>query len=253
MKERELPFMKNKAFGLSVLFAALLALAVIILRICCYQFEFDPKYYPVDYGRFNFFSYFTVQSNLYVCFYLFCLSFAVFGSARAKKIACHPMVRMTVMTYILVTGVVYCSGFPLGMSPPLSWDSFQHAMLAFVQVLHHMIMPIYMFVLFLFPPTDKKIRYKQLPVVAVYPLIYAVISIVRGALSDPQFFPYPFFQPTFFWQIVCKGKELNLPLAYLLMVPFVLAGVSLFPLIALCLAKIHNKRCDRLFNQASAA
>ena len=156
------------------------------------------------------------------------------------------MVRLTVMTYILVTGVVYCSGFPLGMSPPLSWDSFQHAMLASVQVLHHMIMPTFMFVLFLLPPTDEKIDLKKLPIVAAYPFVYSLVSIVRGALFEPAFFPYPFFRPEFFWQILCKGREMNLPLAYLIMTPFVFAGICLFPLIALGLAKIHNRRCKRV-------
>ncbi len=242
----ERPLMKNKSFGALVLAMAVIAIGVIILRICCYQFEYDPKYYTVDYGRFNFFSYFTVQSNLYVCFYLFCLAFAVFGSAGAKRIAYHPMVRLTVMTYILVTGVVYCAGFPLGMSPPLSWDNFQHAMLASVQVLHHMIMPTFVFALFLLPPTDAIIRDKKLPLVAVYPLVYSIFSIVRGALTDPAFYPYPFFRPTFFWNILCKGRELHLPTAYLIMAPFVLAGVCLFPLIALGLAKLHNKRSEQL-------
>ena len=245
MVRRERPLMKNKAFGVLLLVMALIALGVIILRICCYQFEYDPKYYTVDYGRFNFFSYFTVQSNLYVCFYLFCLAFAVFGAERAKAIAYRPMVRLTVMTYILVTGVVYCAGFPLGMSPPLSWDNFQHAMLASVQVLHHMIMPTFVFILFLFPPTDEKADLKKLPLVAVYPLLYSIVSIVRGALFDPPFFPYPFFRPEFFWNILCKGREMNLPLAYLIMTPFVLAGICLFPVIALGLAKIHNRRCEK--------
>ena len=238
--------MKNKVFGALVLLMALIALGVIILRICCYQFEYDPKYYTVDYGRFNFFSYFTVQSNLYVCFYLFCLAFAVFGSAWAKRIAFNPMVRLTVMTYILVTGVVYCSGFPLGMSPPLFWDNFQHAMLASVQVLHHMIMPTFVFILFLFPSTNTKIKNRKLPLVAVYPLVYSIFSIVRGALFDPPFFPYPFFKPEFYWNILCKGREMNLPVAYLIMIPFVLVGICLFPLIALGLAKLHNKRSEQL-------
>ena len=246
MTGREQPLMKNKAFGVLLLVMALIALGVILLRICCYQFEYDPKYYTVDYGRFNFFSYFTVQSNLYVYFYLFCLSFAIFGSSRAKKIAYRPMVRLTVMTYILVTGVVYCAGFPLGMSPPLSWDNFQHAMLASVQVLHHMIMPTFMFILFLLPPTDETIDLKKLPLVAVYPLVYSLVSVERGALSEPPFFPYPFFRPEFFWNILCRGREMNLPAAYLLMTPFILLGICLFPLIALALAKLHNKRCKQL-------
>ena len=246
MEHRERPFMKNKAFGVLLLFMVLLGLGITVLRIVFYRFEHDPQYYAVDFGRFNFFSYFTIQSNFYVYFYLLCLAFAVFGSARAKKIAVHPMVRLTVMTYILVTGVVYCGGLPLGMSPPLTWGNFSQVLLSCAQVLNHMVMPVFIFILFLFPPTEEKIRFKKLPLVAIYPLVYSVVSIVRGALIRPAFFPYPFFRPEFFWNILCKGQALNLTMAYLIMAPFVLAGICLFPVIALGLAAIHNKRCENM-------
>lgn len=241
--------MKNKAFGILLLVMALIGLGITVLRIVCYEFKHDPQYYAVDYGRFNFLSYFTIQSNLYVYFYLFCLAFAVFGLARAKPIAFHPMVRLTVMTYILVTGVVYCGGLPLGMSPPLTWGGFQNNLLTCAQVLNHMVMPVFVFLLFLFPPTNAKINKKKLPLVAVYPLVYSVLSIPRGALIDPPFFPYPFFRPDFFWNILCRGREMNLAAAYLLMIPFVLAGVGLFPVIALGLAHLHDRCSDRLANK----
>ena len=237
--------MKNRIFGVLMFLTGLFGVALIIMRVVCYEFEYVPGYYEIDYGRFNFFSYFTVQSNLYVSFYLLCLAFAVFGKTKAQKIAFNPMVMLTVTVYILVTGAVYCSGIPMGMTPPLYFDNFQHAMLGTVQVFHHMIMPPFMLALFLIPPTDEKIQKKKLWIVGIYPFVYSVFSIIRGAFSDPEFYPYPFYRPEFFWNIFFRGREMNPASAYLLIVPMLLLGIGVFILIALILTLIHNKICKK--------
>jgi len=240
------PLMKNKAFGAFLVLTGAAAFALIVLRVVFYQFKFDPQYYPVDYGRFNFFSFFTVQSNLYVCFYLVTLGCAVFGTKWAQKIAFHPMVRLTVTTYILVTGMVYCGGIPMQMTPPLYWTDFYQSLLSVVQIVHHVVMPCLMLVLFLLPPTNQRIRPRALPLVGVYPLVYSLVSIVRGAVSDPQFYPYPFYRPDFFWTMFFGDRPLQPVQAYLLMLPMLLCGVGVFVLLALVLSLIHNNLCARL-------
>lgn len=241
----ERPLMKNRVFGAGLLLAGLGAVAVIVLRVCFYRFDFDPQYYPVDYGRFNFFSFFTVQSNLYAAFYLLCLGCAVFGAKRAKRFAFHPMVRLTVTTYMLVTGAVYCSGIPMGMTPPLHWTDFYQQLLSVVQILHHMVMPVLMLLLFLLPPTDRRINKRALPVVGIYPLAYSLVSIARGALFRPQFYPYPFYRPDFFWTMFFGNRPLQTVPAYLLMLPMLLLGIGVFLLIALVLTAVHNRICGR--------
>ncbi len=78
--------------------------------------------------------------------------------------------------------------------------------------------------------------------VGIYPLAYSIFSIIRGALSDPTFYPYPFYQPTFFWKMLLGDKPLHTEWAYLLMIPALLAGIMLFVIVALIIAFIHNKR-----------
>ncbi|MBQ7740435.1 MAG: Pr6Pr family membrane protein [Eubacterium sp.] len=245
MKDNIRPIMKNKGFGAFLFFVGILGFAVIIMRVVFYEFEYDPVHYPVDYGRFNFFSYFTVQSNLYVAFYLLCMGLAIFGKEKAQKIAFNPLVRLTVTTYILVTGAVYCGGIPIGMTPPLSWDNFQHIMLGSVQVFHHMIMPPFMLVLFLIPTTGEKIKLKQLPIVGIYPLVYSVLSIIRGAVFKSHFFVYPFYKPEFFWNMLLKGREMNSGAAYMLLVPMLFLGIGVFLLLALILSLIYNRICEK--------
>ncbi len=236
---------KDYISGTLLLLIAVFASVLIVMRVCFYEFDFDPKYYPVDYGRFNFFSYFTVQSNLYVCFFLFCLSFALLGSERAGRIAFNPMVRLTVTTYILVTGAVYCGGIPIEMTPPLTWNGFSDGLLSVVQIVHHMVMPPFVLLIFLLTAKKSKIEKRKLPLVAIYPFVYSVLSIMRGALFEPSFYAYPFYRPDFFWNIFLKGHEMNAFGAYLLMLPMLIVGVSLFVLIAWALSAVNNKLLDR--------
>ena len=150
------------------------------------------------------------------------------------------MVRLTVTTYILVTGAVYCAGIPMGMTPPLYWTDFYNCLLSTVQIVHHVFMPLLVLALFLLTAKAGRISLKKLPIVAVYPFVYSVFSIIRGALSDPEFYPYPFYRPEFFWNIFLKGHEMNPVPAYLLMLPMLILGVSVFVLIALALAFAGN-------------
>lgn len=233
---------KNKWFGIFLLIIGVFGVLVIIHRLAHYVYEYDAQFSPVDYGRFNIISYFTVQSNIFVCIYLLTMSAAVFGNKNAQKIAFNPTLGAMITTYIVITGLVYCCGIPLGFTPPFKWDNPTHSMSSFIQVFHHMIVPPFMLLLWLFPTVDKKISYKKMWLAGIYPLVYSLFSIIRGAFSNPVFYPYPFYQPTFFWEMFFGNKEFNQTLAYLLMVPLLIVGIMLFVITAFIMAFIYNKR-----------
>ena len=235
------PIYKNKKFGAVLLAFSLFCFAVIIHRLSYYVYEFDAEFSPIDYGKFNILSFFTVQSNILVAFYLLLTSLAVFGNKNAQKIAFNPTFGSFVTTYIIVTGAVYCCGIPLGFTPPFKWDNPNHFMLSFIQILHHMIIPPLMLVLWLIPPTDKKVNKKKILAVGVYPLVYSIFSIIRGAISDPEFYAYPFYRPDFLWDMLFNGKPINSVLAYLIMIPELLIGILLFIIICKVLSVIRNR------------
>lgn len=235
------PIYKNKKFGTALFVLSLFCFAVIIHRLSHYTFEFDPKFSPVDYGQFNILSFFTVQSSILVAFYLLLTSIAIFGNERAQKIEFNPTFGSFVTTYILVTGAVYCCGIPLGFTPPFKWANPYHFMLSFIQVLHHMIIPPLMLVLWFFPATDRKVNKKKIWAVGIYPLVYSVFSIVRGAVSDPEFYAYPFYRPNFLWDILFKDVPMNFTIAYFMMIPELLVGISLFAIICKILSIIRNR------------
>ena len=235
------PLYTKKWFGAILLILGVFGVLVILHRLAYYVYEFDPEFSPIDYGRFNILSYFTVQSNIFVCFYLLVSAFAVFGNKKAQKIAFNPVLGAMVTTYIIVTGVVYCCGIPLGFTPPFKWDNPTHSMSSFIQVYHHMIIPPIMLLLWFFPATNEKVRYKKAWLFGIYPLAYSVFSIIRGAVSDPTFYAYPFYEPSFFWEMFFADKAINLPQAYLLMLPVLIVGIMIFIAIGAVLLLIHNK------------
>ena len=243
MEEKNLnPIAKNKFIGALLMIIGVFGVLVIIHRLSYYVFEYDPQFSPIDYGKYNILSYFTVQSNIFVCIYLICAALGIFGVEWARKFAFSPVTGLLVTTYIIVTGAVYCCGIPLGFTPPFKWDNPAHSMASFIQVFHHMIIPPFMVILWFFPFTDKKLSRKILPFVGIYPLVYSLFSIVRGAVSDPQFFAYPFYNPEFIRNLFCPDKELNLVGGYLLMIPLLVVGISLFIGVAALVKLIHTKR-----------
>lgn len=241
---------REKYFAFSLIIMGLFGILIILWRLTCYQFEYDPKHYPVDYGAYNVLSYFTIQSNILSSVFLIIRGAALYGSESSKKIAFNPTVNLFITTYIIITGLVYCSGFPLKMSPPLKWDTAYRAMHSFTQIFHHMIMPLFMTVLFFFPASDKKISRKAPILAGIYPLVYSLFSIARGAIGKMHFYAYPFFRPDFYTEMFMKGRQVPAAAAYALMLPALVLGIGLFSAVADLLRLAYNKRIDSKMNNS---
>ena len=89
---KESKLAKNKAFGIFLMILGVFGFLIIIHRLCCYKFEYDEKFSPVDYGKFNILSFFTIQSNVFVYVYLICAGLASLGVEGTKKVAYNPLV-----------------------------------------------------------------------------------------------------------------------------------------------------------------
>ena len=211
-------------------------------RLSFYVYEYDPQYSPIDYGKYNIISYFTVQSNFFGYIYLIMLSLGCFGVKKVQNVAFNPVFGALATTYIFIAGLVYCCGIPLGFTPPFKWDSPAHSMSSFIQVYYHMIMPIFILTFWNFPVVGEEIKMKKSWLFGIYPLAYSIFSIIRGAFSSPTYYPYPFYNPTFFWEMFFKDKPINYPLAYLMMVPVLIIGIMFFIGVAALIIKWHNSR-----------
>jgi hypothetical protein len=141
----------------------------------------------VERGRFvpiNFLSFFTIESNMFALVILIVSAFAVSQAKKSKRLA---MVRTAVMLYMLITGIVFAlllSGLENIALTAVPWDN---------SVLHY-IMPVVMLVDWIIDKPKYAIRFKQALIWLVYPIVYVVYSLVRGALVG--WYPYPFLNPS---------------------------------------------------------
>ncbi|MFR2670634.1 MAG: hypothetical protein ACLS87_06225 [Acutalibacteraceae bacterium] len=162
MSEKHSSASKSKLLGTVLLILALFGFFVFIYRLCCYHYEYDPQYSPVDYGKYNILSYFTVQSNFFAYVYFLCAALSIFGVKKAEKIGFNPYIGALVTVYVLVAGITYCAGIPMGLTPPFKWDTPAHSMSSFIQVYYHMIMPPAALIVWFFPVYRPCNRQKML-------------------------------------------------------------------------------------------
>ncbi len=242
MESRLNPSAKNKALGVLLLILSVFGFLIFAHRLSYYVYEYDPQYSPVDYGKYNILSYFTVQSNFFCYVYLLFAALGILGCKKAQKIGFNPTFGALITVYVLIAGITYCGGIPLGMTPPSKWDTAAHSMSSFIQIYYHMIMPVVVLALWFFPFTNQKIGKKCLALSGIYPLVYSVFSIIRGAYSNPQYYPYPFYNPEFIWSLFFGDSPVNLPAAYAIIAVLLIFGILLFMGVTAVMVWVHNRR-----------
>ena len=128
----------------------------------------------------NFFSFFTIQSNL-IAVAVFLLGVA--WRARPPS-AGWDLVRGASVVYMTVTLVVFAL---------LLADTDVDVTLPWVDTVVHRIMPVAVIVDWLIVPPTRRIPFRTSLVWLVYPLAWTAYTLVRGALTD--WYPYPFLDP----------------------------------------------------------
>lgn len=138
-------------------------------------------------GRFvpaNFFSFFTVESNMMAVGTLLVGSIAAATGFTSRRLDVVRGAVALYMTAVLLLFVVLLSNRPANELTAVPWDN---------TVLHY-IMPVAVLLDWLLSGRAVAVGFRQaLPWLAV-PLAYAVYTLVRGSLVG--FYPYPFFNPS---------------------------------------------------------
>ncbi len=153
--------------------------AMLALAAIAYQFwngTLSPGFRPV-----NFFSFFTIQSNLVAAAVLLWVSS---GAAARWPAQTVDLVRGAAVLYMSVTGVVYgllLAGLELQLTLP--W----------VDTVLHRLMPLVLVFDWLIEPPSERLELRRALVWLVYPLAYAAYSLVRGPFAG--WYPYPFLDP----------------------------------------------------------
>ncbi|WP_417555768.1 Pr6Pr family membrane protein [Microbacterium sp.] len=144
----------------------------------------------------NFFSFFTILSNLGAAAMLAVAAVWAWTAGRdavreprwlAVLIAC-------VATYMIVTGIVYnllLRGIELPQGSTVPWSN---------EVLH-VVIPLFLLIDVLFAPKRRALSWGTLGTIAAFPILWAVYTLVRAnliiapATGDHHWYPYPFLNP----------------------------------------------------------
>jgi hypothetical protein len=154
------------------LFFGLLGLSAIVTEIVVLisRGYFDPA---------NFFSYFTIQSNLIAAVVL--LKGSAGGHGRQ-----FALFRGAVTLYMVMTGVVFAlllSGLKDISFTAVPWDN----------VVLHYIMPVAVLLDWLLDTPKIKLTWRRALAWLAFPLVYVVYTLIRGPIAG--WYPYPFLNP----------------------------------------------------------
>lgn len=161
--------------GYRVLFALVALLAV--------AFQARQSIFGKGFPPGNFFSYFTVQSNLFAAVVL------LWGGIRPVSRRSGPardLVRGAAVLYLAITGVVYgllLAGYQEELRTAIPW----------VGTVLHRIMPLVLVGDWLIDPPTQALTWRGALVWLVYPLVYLAYSLLRAPLVS--WYPYPFLDP----------------------------------------------------------
>lgn len=142
----------------------------------------------------NFFSFFTVESNLFAAIVLVIAAVRTWTVREERDPAWLSIALAAVSTFMIITGIVYnllLRGIELPQGQTVPWSN---------EVLH-VIGPLFLLLDVLFAPRRRGLPWATVGIVVMYPIVWAVYTLVRANLitnpgtGDPWWYPYPFLNP----------------------------------------------------------
>ena len=167
----------RKTVGVIRIAAGLLVLAAMITQIAD-QAIYDT-FVPAEY-----FSYFTIQSSMMNIVVL--ITGGVLALRYRRDTVLYTGVRSAITVFAVVTAVVY--NVLLRGIPPEGYVGVQ-----WPTEVHHVWIPIYIVIDWLFATGRARIGYRWLWVAVGYPIAWCAFTLIRGAATG--WYPYPFINP----------------------------------------------------------
>lgn len=162
-------------------FAAIRLIIVVFVTTAVVATFFDTAS-RATINPFNFFGYFTMQSNIITAVILLLAALATFR--KRPQTEGFVLARASATTYIVIVGLVYntlLAGLEGGVS--LGWANW----------VLHVLLPIYGALDWILFGDRSALPWKRLWVVLIYPAVWAVVVLIRGAIDG--WVPYPFLDP----------------------------------------------------------
>lgn len=143
----------------------------------------------------NFFSFFTVLSNLIAAVVLI---IAAVWALRNRSAVTEPhwlaTLLMCASTYMIVTGIVYNTllrGYVLPQGTTVPWSN---------EVLH-LVFPLFLLADVFLAPRRRPLPWSAVGVAAIFPVVWAAYTLLRAnaviapASGEAWWYPYPFLNP----------------------------------------------------------
>lgn len=178
--------------GIRVAGAALVVVAVIVQLQTSLGYWTGHGVQDIATKVVNFFSFFTIQSNLIAAVTL------AIGAVVLLRHRIDPrwfaMLRACATTYMVTTGIVYnllLRGIELPQGTTVQWTN---------EVLH-VVVPVLMLVDWLFAPGRRRLGWGTVGIVVIYPVVWAAYTMIRGPITGDEltgatsWYPYPFLNP----------------------------------------------------------
>jgi hypothetical protein len=141
----------------------------------------------------NFFSFFTIESNIATVVVML-IGAVVLVRQKGEDPQWFAVLRLCVVTYMGVTGIVYnllLRNIELPQGATLAWSN---------EVLH-VVAPVLVVLDWLFAPGRRPLAWRSLWIVVVFPIVWAAYTLVRGPFTPNEltgvsyWYPYPFLDP----------------------------------------------------------
>lgn len=129
----------------------------------------------------NFFSFFTIQSNIIG---VIAVSTAALAGATARRSVWLSQLRGAGTLYMGITGMIFSlllSG--TDVQTPIPWVN---------SVLHY-VFPLFIIIDWLVDRSVRALSFRQGLIFLAYPLAYGAYTLIRGPIAD--WYPYPFLDP----------------------------------------------------------
>lgn len=166
------------------LFLILLFLSSWFAVLFQYYLSLGARVDSVGVTTFRFVSYFTILTNSLVGI---CTSYLLLNpNSKLGRFFAKPQTLTAVTVYILIVGLVY------NLILRFLWDpkGLQYV----VDQMLHTVIPVLFFIFWLAFVPKKELQWKNVFPWLLYPLIYTVYILIRGAIVNE--YPYPFIDVT---------------------------------------------------------
>lgn len=153
-----------------------------LLTLVAIGIQFFGVHLPHGFDPVNFFSYFTNLSNI-LASVVFIVGAVYLVQGRVPTTT-DDLVRGGSVVAMAIVGIVY------GI---LLRNEDLGTLLPWVNIVVHYVMPIVVVVDWFYASPSSRLSIRQLGYWLIYPLVYLIYTLVRGAIVG--FYPYPFLNP----------------------------------------------------------